>query len=296
MHVEPTLGALPIDKFGVEHVTALYRKLQSAGVSTSMISRAARVMHRAIGVAIQQGQFQRPNPFGLVERPRVRASVETTVLDIAQATAFLAALRAVDDRYEALFSILITAGLRLGEALALRWSDIDSKKRTIAVRRSLSQAGGHHAFKATKTAKSRRSVEFGQIVHDALTRRAIAHKAEGHGSDLIFCTESGGPAWTYPLRVKHFYPALERAGLPRIRIHDLRHSMTSIGLATGTDVKVLAERLGHSTTRLTADRYSHVLPGMQRVAADAIDAAIGGKLKARFRLLGIKKAEPPTVE
>ena len=275
-HVQPSLGAVKFEKLTVEHVNALYRKLRADGVSASMSARVGRVMHRAIAVAIRSGQYHRPNPFGIVEKPRAE-SAETTVFDPAQASAFLLAARHTDDRYEALFAILVTAGLRIGEALALRWSDIDLDKRTIAIRRSLSQAGGKHAFRPPKTKGSRRSVAYGALVAAALKRRKAAHDAEGHGSELVFCTPTGGKVWTYDVRAKHFYPLLKRADLPRIRLQDLRHTMTSIGLAEGTNLKVLAERLGHSTTKLTSDRYSHVLPGQQRAATNAIDAALGRK-------------------
>lgn len=291
VHVESRLGHVLLEKLEVGHVLAMMRSMRTAGATASMINRACRVMHRAIAVAIRQGNYHRQNPFAMVERP-IEEPHEATALSVEQAMAFLAASRESEDRFDALFSILVTVGLRVGEALALRWSDVDIKQRTLQIVRKLTEVGGKQVFSAprTGTKKARRWIAYGQIVAGALERRRVAHATEGHGSDLVFCTRQGGAVWLKALRNWHFYPILAKAGIPRIRLHDLRHSMTSIGIASGVNFKVMADRLGHSTARLTIDRYSHLLPGQQKAAADAIDAALAPRQR-RFRIVSIKRLE-----
>jgi integrase len=158
----------------------------------------------------------------------------------------------------------------------------------VTIRRSFIEINGAVEIGPTKTKGSRRLVDIGQIAVDALKERAA--KAEAEGSTLLFGTTLGTEMRRSNLRRSHFEPILEEAKLGHLRIHDLRHSMTSLGIAEGVGVKVLAERLGHSTTRLTADRYAHILPGVGRIAAAAIDAVLTEK-KPRTRAKKISAPE-----
>ena len=146
------------------------------------------------------------------------------------------------------------------------------------MRRSHSEAGGRR-FKTPKNKSSHRVVPFGALAHDALVRRLAQHAIEGHGSELAFSTTHG----TAMLRSnllrsnllrRHFLPLLKRAGIDRLRIHDLRHASTSIGLAAGVTPRAMADRLGHATTRSTMAVYAHTLQGMGYAAADAIEGAL----------------------
>ncbi len=229
------------------------------------------LIQRAVNVAIRRGVFTRANPFSLVEKPRLRPK-ETSVLTIAQSRRFLELAR--DDRFEALWVVLVTSGLRLGEALALYWDDLDLLKGTLSVRRSLIEVHGSVEIGPTKTPKSRRRIELGKLAVEALKRRKRAAAREEHQAKLVFPTTLGTPMRRGNLRRSHFLPLCAKVRVTGIRIHDLRHGMASLALAQGVSAKVVAERLGHSTTRLTVDRYSHVLPTLQREAADAIDAIL----------------------
>jgi integrase len=136
------------------------------------------------------------------------------------------------------------------------------------------RGGGHVSFGTPKTAGSRQRVELGSLACEALLRRLAAHDGEGHGSELVFSTLEGTPLRRSNLRRSHFAPVLRSAGLPHMRMHDLRQTMTSLGVAAGVLPKILADRLGHSTTPLTQHRYSHVLPGLDGGAANAINALL----------------------
>jgi len=271
VHVAPVLGSRALERVEPDDVSSLYAHLRKQGASATIIHRVGVTMQRAIEVATRRGLFHRANPFALVERPTPRP-VERHALTVDEARRLVAAAR--PDRLEALFVLLITAGMRLGEALALEWVDIDFKHGRLSIRRSLVEVGGTVELGPTKTSGSRRSIELGDLALAALRRRQGAAEEEGHTSPLIFTTLSGTPLRRSNVRRRHFQPILERAKIKDVTIHGLRHAMTSFGIAEGVAPKVLAERLGHSTVRLTQDRYAHVLPGIQREAADAIDALL----------------------
>ena len=270
-HVEPILGDTSLHELSVDHVTFLARRLRAAGLSASMIARCLRVMHRCVAVAIRQGRYLRQNPFGQVEKPKP-AYREKRALTIEEARRLLDA--AADDRFDALWVALLTTGLRLGEALALKWSDVDFEARTINVRRSASEAGGRHV-KDTKNVGSRRVVTFGDLALAALKRRRAAFECEpNRRSSLVFGSLAGTAMLRSNLIRRHWRPLLERAGIDGVQIRDLRRSSASLGAHAGIGPRQLADRLGHSTTRMTTEIYTRTMQGKDRAAADAIDAAL----------------------
>jgi len=268
VHAAPILGSRPLERVEPDDVAALYAHLRKNGASATVIHRVGVTMQRAIEVATRRGSFHRANPFALVDRPTPQPK-EMHELTEDEARRILVAAR--DDRLEALFVVLLTAGLRLGEALGLEWRDIDFTNRRLTVRRALVEVGGALELSKPKTRGSRRPIELGRLAIDALRRRQEAASSEGHGAALVFSTLAGTPLRRSNVRRRHYQPILAHARVSGLTIHGLRHAMTSFGIAAGVAPKVLAERLGHSTVRLTQDRYAHVLPGLQRQAAEAID-------------------------
>lgn len=278
LHGLPHLANVKVEDFGPADVDRMFTALRKSGQSNSVLQRLATVLHRAFVISIRRREYTRANPFALVERPTHRPA-EARALSVAEARKFLAAAKG--DRYEALWILLLTAGLRLGEALALEIGDVDFKKGTVTIRRSFVEVKGGVEVGPTKTKGSRRLVDVGQLALDALKVRAKA--AEEEGATLLFGTTLGSEMRRSNLRRSHFEPIIASAKLGRLRIHDLRHTMTSLGIAEGVGVKILAERLGHSTTRLASDRYAHVLPRTGRIAATAIDAILAKKAPAKPR-------------
>lgn len=276
VHAQPFIGGKSLERFDVEDVSELFARLRDNGSSPYLVHRVAAVLQRAFEVAVRRRIYTKANPFRLVDKPRCDAK-EARALTIEESRRFIAAARA--DRYEAFWILCLTAGLRLGEALAIEWSDIDFERRTLAIKRSLIEVGGHVQMSPPKTKGSKRNVDLGGLAIEALLRRLSAHDQEGHGTALVFSTLKGTPVRRSPLRQRHFFPILKAAKLGHLRIHDLRHSMTSLAISEGVAPKIVAERLGHSTTRLTQDRYAHVLPGMQRGAADTIDSLLRTEAK-----------------
>jgi integrase len=182
--------------------------------------------------------------------------------------------------YEGLFAVAMTTGMRPSEYLALAWNDIDLDRETISVFRSLEWRKGGWQFADTKRSRSRRVVKLQAWVVSVL-REHRAKDRERSGDDLVFRAKRGGPIRESHFVQRYFKPLLETAGLPDIRLYDLRHTAATISLAAGVSPKVISEQLGHASVAFTLDVYSHVLPHMQDMAAERVQALIiengGGK-------------------
>jgi integrase len=187
----------------------------------------------------------------------------------AEARAFLAAARG--DAYEALWVLLLTSGLRLGEALGLEWRDVDLDAGALVVRQAIAEVNGACIVGEPKTRSSRRHVALGKTAIAALRSH---QKRSGRTVGFVFVDSAGGHPRRSNLRSRHFAPICERAGISGLTIHGLRHSMTSIALAKSIPVRAVSDALGHATTRMTQDRYGHAMPGFGRQVADALDSAL----------------------
>ena len=193
-----------------------------------------------------------------------------------------ARLLAVPSKHACLIAFLLTTGARPSEALGLKWTDIDLDKATVTIQRTLQwHATGGFYFAETKTKGSRRIVP----LPTSLIEQLKAHRANqaegllklGVRTDLVFANSEGAPIMRKNLVRRHFKPALKAAKLPsNLSLYCLRHTCASLLLQAGTHPKVVAERLGHSSTMLTLDVYSHVAPGMQSEATDCIEKMLYG--------------------
>jgi len=187
------------------------------------------------------------------------------------------------DPLEALYVLALTTGMRRGELLALRWSEIDLEAGFLQVRWTLQHlVGGVHVLTPPKTARSRRKIKLTVRAIKALqahrTRQIAlrdAAKEAWYEEGFVFTTAIGHPIRGNHILQRNFAPLLVKAGLPAIRFHDLRHTAATLLLLRGIHPKVVSEMLGHSTISMTLDIYSHVLPDMQRDAVDALDLLLG---------------------
>ncbi len=188
------------------------------------------------------------------------------------------------DRLEALLIVALSTGMRSGEMLGLQWKAIDLDRGRIGVVASLQPNLAHElVLMEPKTPRSRRAIDIEPRVVLALRRHRAAQAMERRvagvawvDNDLVFTAPTGAPIDGRALIRAWFRPLLAKAGLPSIRIHDLRHSYASIALARGVHPKVVQEALGHSTIAVTLDLYSHVVPSLQREAAKEMGAALFG--------------------
>lgn len=273
VHAEPLISNVKFDDLDASVVEHLYRALQKKKLPTQTIQRVGRVCGSAVNVAIRRGHCRGANPFTLVEKPRHDARRART-LSRAEAQRFLDA--ANEDRFAALWTLLLTTGMRLGEALALRWEAVDLKARTLAIYASLEDVGGVLRVKEPKTRRSQRLVDLGDRAVVALgAHRKVSAYAEP--TDFVFCTADGKAMRRSNLYRSHFGPLCERAKIDGLTVHGLRHTWTTLALSEGEPVHVVAGVLGHSTPRLTLDRYAHVIRGAGRHVASTVDRALKAK-------------------
>lgn len=210
-----------------------------------------------------------------VDPPRLTRG-EIQPLDREQTRTFLQT--AESDRLHALYVVAVTVGLRPGEMLALRWSDVDLEAGTLRVNRALSGS----EFAATKTPRSRRKVELSNTARAALRahrKRQLEEQMKKAGlwkdHGLVFPSAVGTPL-SHRNVVRSFKALLTRASLPSgTRLYDLRHTCATLLLNSNVHPKYVQELLGHASIAQTLDTYSHVLKGMDSGIGDAMDAAVG---------------------
>jgi integrase len=270
-HIIPAIGWYRLDKLRPAHLVALYNAKAAEGLSGASLRHMHAVIRRALNVAVRW-QLLAVNPALLVDSPRA-AQHEVIPLTAAEARQLIAA--AAGDRMQARWLVGLALGLRQGEALGLWWGDIDLDARLLRIRRGLQrQRGGGLVFAEPKTARSKRTIPLPAPLADALaehrTRQHQERLAAGslwRGSLCVFTTPIGTPV--DPRNdFREFRKLLARAGLPPVRLHDLRHTAASLLLAQNVPARVVMEILGHSQIALTMNTYSHVAPEVSREAAD----------------------------
>jgi integrase len=270
MHVCPTLGSTKLSALTPAHVQGLFRQKLDDGLAPKAVKYIHTTLHRALRQAVRWGLVPR-NAAAEADPPRV-VTPEMRPLSPIQARTLLQAAKG--NRLEALYVLAVTTGMRQGELLGLGWEDVDLECRTVRVRRTLTLARGGPHLTEPKTRGSRRSIRLTASAVDALERHRERQEAEGAAAggvwnawDLVFCTKRGTPVRRDNLHDKHWKPLLGRVGLPDIRFHDLRHTCATLLLTKTVHPKIVSEMLGHSSVSITLDTYSHVIPGLQEVAA-----------------------------
>jgi integrase len=269
--LQPLIGRTRLNSLS----PAIVERAYGEGLSKRSVVHAHTVLHNALKKAVQWGLLGR-NPTEAVSVPRAEQT-EMKTLNEEQVRALFEVTAA--DRLHALYVLLATTGLRLGEATGLRWQDVDMAKGTVTVRRALQrQRGAGLVFVEPKTKTSRRNVYLANGAVEALSghrKRQLVERlltgADWKGLDLVFCRTDGGPL--EPSGVpQRLHTILKNAGLPDLRVHDLRHTAATLQLEKGTHPKIVQEMLGHSSIALTLDVYSHVTPGLHAEAAKKMDS------------------------
>ncbi len=270
LHLAPALGRTPLQKLAPQHVQAFLNAKLAFGLSPRTVQYLRATLRCALNQALRWGLVAR-NVAALVDSPQVKRH-EIQTLDPHQARVFLNAVKG--NRLEALYSVALALGLRQGEALALRWADVDFGNATIRVQAALQRIDGKLQLVEPKTAQSRRTINLPATVETALREHRVrqledrlASGGRWQESDLVFTTAFGSPLDGRTV-TKQFQRILERAGLPRIRFHDLRHTCASLLLAQGVHPRAVMETLGHSQISLTMNTYSHVMPALRKEVAD----------------------------
>ncbi len=295
LHVLPALGDKPLQKLRPSDLAALYARLLLEGRAdhakgTGLSPRTVRYIHtilrKSLQAAVDEEGLLTSNPADKAKAPRTTASADRheqlrywTGQHLGE---FLR--RTAHQRHHQAWLLLATTGMRRGEALGLAWADVDLEVGRLYVRRTLVDvlAGGEPVWSDPKTARGRRAVDLDPRTVAALRTQRAAQAQErllvaaGYREhDLVFAMPDGRPV--HPERFsREFAETVGRSDLPRIRLHDLRHTWAVLALQAGVHPKVVQERLGHSNISITLDTYSHVIPSMQTDAASQVAALIFG--------------------
>ena len=245
-------------------------------IERGLSARTVRYTHAVLRSALRQALRWRlllDNPVDGVRIPQ-QLRGEMRSLTIEQAQAFLKAAMATP--HGPVLAVALTTGMRPSEYLALKWQDLDWTRQTASVVRSVRRLDGRWCFSDTKRSRSRRPIRLQSwivaLLRDLRTK-ASAQDLYPEANDLVFRTRSGQPINAEYL-AKQFKSILDLAGVPRMRLYDLRHSAATIALAAGVSPKVVSEQLGHASTAFTLDTYAHVLPHMQDEAAARVEAML----------------------
>ena len=276
LHLKPALGHVPLERLTAMQVQKMVNDKSQTGLRPKTVRYMLGTLRTALNQAIRWQLLSR-NVAVLVDGPRVE-QFEIQPLSPDEARRFLTSIKG--DRLEALYSVALTMGLRQGEALGLRWQDIDLEMGYLRVSKQLQRFDGKLHLVEPKTKRSRRSIAMPSTIANGLShhrsRQAEEQRSAGSrwiDTGLVFTTQIGtgleGTAIT-----KDFHRKLAQAGLPQRRFHDLRHSCATLLLVQGVSPRVVMDVLGHSQIGLTMNTYSHVIPDLRREAARRMDDLI----------------------
>lgn len=284
VHIKPALGKVPLTKLQAHMLQSFYNeKLEKGradgkgGLSTRMVRYLHAIIRQALQQAVKEGLLARnvadaTSP-PTVKNKQMRPLTEDELLGFFEA--------AQKDRLFPAYVLAATTGLRRGELLGLCWDCVDLEHGIITVKRQLlALKDGLTLEETTKSKSGRRSVV---LTDDAIRELKAWRKRQAQeklllgeayqDNGLVFCKEDGTPLDPREF-TKRFQRLLEKAGLPKVRLHDLRHTHASLLLARGVHPKVVQERLGHSSITITLDLYSHLVPGLQEAAAATLNGLL----------------------
>ena len=272
-HITPNIGNIPLEKLTTMDLQKLYRKLlnkgrvdrveakqQPKGLSAKTVRNINQVISSAMDFAVAQ-KIIPENPCKAVALPKVEHR-EMQTIPAEQLQAFLQEAKATGV-YE-MYYIALATGLRRGELLGLKWTDIDWKNGIIKVRRQVARVDGQIVEAPLKTKNSYRAVTISQQAIEVLKQQK-----EKTNDQYVFPSPNGGPI--SPDSVNNMLKrVLARAGIPKVRFHDLRHTFATIALQNGVDIKTVSGILGHFSAGFTLDTYAHVTTAAQKEAADTM--------------------------
>lgn len=279
LHIAPALGRTQLAALTPQQVQAFYARLRTQGLSSTTVLHNHSVLHAALKAAVRLGLVAR-NVTDLVDRPRKRR-VDIRPLSASQARRLIEAAKSDMPRLAALYVLALAVGLRQGELLALRWSDVDLAAAATSptglaparINATLKWRGTGAERAAVlehpKSQYSRRQVSLPPSAVEALRRHRARQLEErlragsAYGDrDLVFCDELGEPLSDQRVR-RPLFALLLAANVPLIRFHDLRHTAATLALAEHINPKAVSSNLGHASVAFTLDTYAHFIPDMQ---------------------------------
>jgi integrase len=283
LYLAPRIGSVRLSALRGAHIERMMRDLREgdAGLGVATSRRVFATLRGALNKAVRQGLLA-TNPCANVElESEVEHRRDSIVWEPAQARSFLKYV--ADNRLFAMYQMVITCGLRRGEVIGVRWEDVDLDAGLMLIHRSIVQIGGRIVEGAPKTKRSKRVVPLDRDTIAALRihrrRQAEEQLAAGEAwanqTGRVFTRDDG--ALMSPEAVSRNFKTLSAAaGVPVIRFHDLRHTSASLALAGGVPMRVVSDRLGHSTIAITSDLYTKVYDDVAKEAAERIAGMLRG--------------------
>ena len=297
LYIIPYLGNHKLSRLTPFHIQKFYNTVVAkTGISYTSLGILHRTLKAALGKAVEW-KFIKENPAKSVTPPGPDER-EYNTLSTEQALKLLETAQQINKRRYALYLCLLTTGMRIGEACALKWEDIDFAQKIIRVQRNLVRAGENYEFGTVKqnkkkgnTKKVKVAIRMTDILADALRREQEwqkedkekvfnpRRKRQGYYNDLgmVFPTRSGLPLDPTNISSREFKNVLAKAGLPDMRLHDLRHSTANLLLDMGVPIEVISQILRHSSITITENTYLHPDVSLQDDAMEKINQAFSKK-------------------
>ena len=281
-HINPNIGDIPLEKLTALDLQKFYKKLltkgrvdrlEAKGQPKGLSAKTVRNIHQILSSALKLAQEQRiilANPAEGCALPKVEHR-EMKTLPVEQLQSFLREAR--ESGVFELYYLELATGLRRGELLGLKWEDIDLERGDLRVRRQISRINGEVVEAPLKTKNAYRTLPLAEDTVSVL----LEQKKKVGSSPWVFPSPNGGPI--SPDSVLHMlHRVLKRAGLPKVRFHDLRHTFATLALQNGVDIKTVSGMLGHFSAGFTLDTYAHVTSAAQRQAAQTMGNVLSGSL------------------
>ncbi|MGE0598200.1 MAG: tyrosine-type recombinase/integrase [Dehalococcoidia bacterium] len=287
-HIVPRLGDIELRKLNAAQLNAFYSglltsgrrmgKAKGTGLAPITVSKVHAVLHKALAAGVKWGDLTR-NVSEQADPPSGRSQAQMRIWTAEELSRFLAFT--AGERLATAYLVLATTGLRRGELLGLRWKDLDLPKARLSVVQTVVSVDYKVQLSTPKTAAGRRSVALDSTTVEYLQahRRHQMNERSNLGlpwpgtEAFVFADIDGAPLHPDGFSDR-FDRLVRRSGLPRITVHDLRHTHATLALQAGIPAKVVSERLGHANVSMTLDIYSHVIPAMQEDAAERVAGLI----------------------
>lgn len=278
-YIKKELGNFQLKNLRITTIQRFIKTLQEQGLSSYTIRTTYLILKTALTHAVKWELITK-NPMENMSAPKIQKTSRGT-WTFEQVNEFLNATKNRHPHYHMAFLLAVYTGMRKAEILGLQWKHVDFKNKRISIEQTqLNLTGKGYEFDGVKSHAAKRSIS----IDDFLIQELRKHKKrqmetklqlgpEFTDLDLVISTHKGTPMNQRSVS-KDFYIVRDQLGLPKIRFHDLRHTHATLLLQLGENVKVISERLGHSSVNITLEVYAHAMPDMQKSAADNFSSAL----------------------
>lgn len=273
-HVLPTFRKMPINEIKKADIKTFLMKKYNAGVSKSTVKHIKSVVSGVLNLAVEDETIlinpaQRMGK--LFHKDEVHNLIDPLTRD--EIKQLLKTFREKFPEHYGLCLLLARTGMRIGEAMALKWDDIDFNQRIITVRRSLNRSGKGGIPKSAKARRVDMSGQLKSVLQDLRLQRKVEKLKRGWKKvpEWVFVNGQGNPLDKDNWRDRVFYKSLESAKIRKVRVHDLRHTYASLLIQAGESLAYIRDQMGHHSIQVTVDIYGHLVPGGNRDAVDRLD-------------------------